>query len=447
MKRATNAVERMRISQNFIEPYLEPRRAGPPRVGDRPVFRRPWIVFLLFAINGPAIDLFGQLRFSELAILIVAVLNVSLVIRSIKKTEWKFGKLFALSAFAYLLMDQLNQGIDTSTISRFGTYLILCLLLFSMNWMIGDSKKQLVAALAGYSLSFIVVLILNLPVPSTVYHELPWRLGLGAAVTLLVCVIIYNFPRLYIVGLIAIGALIPIHLLLGSRTLGALTLVVFVVSAWTYMFGSHSPKAVRTESLIRLLVLAGVGALGIYGLMVFAVDLSVLPDELQRKFEGQLQNSYGLAAAARPDTAAAIYGISKRPITGYGSSTVDPDVYAFYAQLGAMNYSTEEDQVYKSLLEREWLQGNPSHSHIFGAWVDAGVVAAVSWMVVLGLCVRVLMQVVNYRSAITPLATLVAVLLLWDVLFSPGPIRLTVALSLTVLLFVDRLLTREMNRQ
>jgi hypothetical protein len=401
------------------------------------------MVFLLFAINGPAINLIGQLRLSELAILVVGILNVMPVTSSIGKKEKRLGLLFILTAFVYVLMDAFNQGIESSTVSLFGTYIILSALLFSVRWIIDDSKARLIAALLGFSFSFVLVLVLNLPVPSAKYHLVPWRLGLGAAATLFLCTAIFYFPRHYVLGLLGLISLAVIHLFFNSRNLALITTVVFLVGLWAYVFGLRYPGKYDIVRTVRFLIYGAISIAALYGLINFLMSLSILPDEVQSKFETQQQNSYGLVVAARPDVATAIYGITQRPITGFGSSTVDPNIYEFYARVAAMNFLVGGNEEYQFILEQEPSQGTPSHSHIFGAWVDAGIFAAMGWMAVLALCGRVLSQVVRYRNAITPLAIFTAVSLLWDVLFSPGPVRIEVALSIVVLLFVDRHLELE----
>jgi hypothetical protein len=405
------------------------------------------VVFLLFAINGPALSVVGQLRYSELLILLVGLLNAGPVLRSIGKMEWRLSILFLLSALSYLVMDIVNQGIEASTVSRVGSYVILCALLFTVKWIVGDSKKLLVSALLGFSSSFIVVLILNLPVPSVHYNVVPWRLGLGFAVTLAVCTFILIFPKYYRLGLLCLACLLIIHASLNSRNLTVITLIVFLVGLSVQIFGRDTLSRQNSIRAMSVLAYGALTVIGLYALMQVAVTLSILPEEMQEKMEIQMMNPYGIFAAARPDVAAAIYGILQQPFTGFGSSTVDPEVFAFYASVSAASYIGMEDQIYLSTLDQEWSLGTPSHSHVFGAWVDAGVLAAVSWFAVLFFAVRVLGQVIRYRNPLTPLVILVSVALIWDVLFSPGPTRLSVALSLVVLLFARSHLARRNWRQ
>lgn len=405
--------------------------------------RQPIVVFLLFASNGPVISLVGQIRVAEIAILLVTIVNFSKMARSLRKPEITLVAWFMLSAFSYLLLDAVNQGIEVSTLKRVSTYIILGALVLSIKWLIGDSARLLVAALLGFALSFAIVLVFNIQVPSASYHLVPWRLGLGMAATLAVTTLIVIFPRLRILGFSALAFLILIHLAQNSRNLAMMTTITLVITAIAYLFGSPIPRRVNLSRYVKY------GVVGILTIFMFPAisstltGMNVLPEEMQQKMESQLSNQFGIVAAARPDVFASIYGITKKPFTGYGSSTVDPEVIQFYAAVAAASFRSGADQIYRYILEDEPQNGTPSHSHLFGAWVDAGILAAISWFVVGLLCFRTLVQAASYKNVWTPLVVLIASATLWNILFSPGPIRLEMALSIVVLLFVGRKMTVE----
>ena len=61
----------------------------------------------------------------------------------------------------------------------------------------------------------------------------------------------------------------------------------------------------------------------------------------------------------------------------------------------------------------------PAHSHLLGAWVEAGLMGAVFWAWILSLPVRVLIKPHGMMDYLTPLMAFVAFLLIWDIFFSP----------------------------
>ncbi len=61
----------------------------------------------------------------------------------------------------------------------------------------------------------------------------------------------------------------------------------------------------------------------------------------------------------------------------------------------------------------------PSHSFIFGAWVEAGILGAVFWAYVLWLTGRNLVYLSQMQEVLTPLIAYLSFIMLWDVVFSP----------------------------
>jgi O-antigen ligase len=61
----------------------------------------------------------------------------------------------------------------------------------------------------------------------------------------------------------------------------------------------------------------------------------------------------------------------------------------------------------------------PSHSHIFGAWVEAGLLGAVFWGWILYFLIKSLLRLVSTRAAIASLLAFFCFGLVWSILFSP----------------------------
>jgi hypothetical protein len=191
-----------------------------------------------------------------------------------------------------------------------------------------------------------------------------------------------------------------------------------------------------------LLILTGYFVV-VAGLRV-ATSADLLPEGLQRKTEAQLNNPFGLLFGGRPDTATAVYAITKRPLLGYGTTNVNPEILLFYRELNASVLSNliRPDAAAAIAYTREWSLGTPSHSHLFGAWVDAGVLAALCWLFYLWIAIYVLQRSFFWRHPFQPLFVFVSLLILWDTLFSPGPHRMDVAIRFTVLMLAVQIFSQ-----
>ena len=101
------------------------------------------------------------------------------------------------------------------------------------------------------------------------------------------------------------------------------------------------------------------------------------------------------------------------PLLGHGSWARDPIYAAILAEKRA-------ELGYKELDGGAGPRDDliPSHSYIFGAWVEAGIAGAVFWLFVLGFTIRTLLKV-SGSEPLLALFAFVGFTQLWDILFSP----------------------------
>lgn len=404
--------------------------------------KQAYWLFLLFAFYGPSINFIGQFRYVEIVVLTLLALNLHRAFRYVGKWEKLFAGLFLLTAFAQVISDLVNDASIEGTLKRSFTYVILAFLLISVRCLSRGDPMRLRWILAGYCLSYATALFLG-NAASRNYEIAAWRLGLGTAVTIAICLIPLWVPRLYRFVGPALIAMSVIHISSGARALAVLVAVAGVLStvaAWTKR--PAPPPRFQPMRAVKVALFGAVGIYGVYQSSLWATQAGLFPEEIQQKMELQFSNPYGILAAGRPDTAAALYGVTKAPFLGFGSTNVDPDVYAFYLDIANSTYVWSEDfaDLQARAWAREWTLGTPSHSHLLGAWVDAGVFGALSWATFFGLAIYLLQRTAAWHHSAQPLIVLVAEFVLWDTLFSPGPHRMDVALRLAVLIYGVELL-------
>src|SRR3546814_16034353 len=83
-------------------------------------------------------------------------------------------------------------------------------------------------------------------------------------------------------------------------------------------------------------------AAGYYSLM-WATEKRLLPAGVQERTEAQVYSQYGLAATARPETAASPSSIAERPWAGWGSTAYAPDIWRYYIDLLTPNWPERTD--------------------------------------------------------------------------------------------------------
>jgi hypothetical protein len=393
-----------------------------------------FILFCLFAAYGAAFNISGQLRYVEAALLFAGLFYYDQFKSRVDRVEWHFSLLFLVTALAQLISNTFNHAPTASTIGRVGSYVLLAALVPIVAALINREWQRLLAVVLGFGVSFFVVAYTGDAV-SEDYNLMPWRLGLGAAATSLAVCMFAIIPQARLLLTIGLFALAGTHLFFESRSMAAITFIVAIYCTAATFAGRPFPtrfKLLRFVMLIMtLLTFAYIGP------QIFSAlaTTQLLPQGLVTKNENQATNEYGFLAAARPDTFTALYAISNKPLLGYGSGVFDLDVFSYYAHVSAASYQNLRlsRNVYNSILKQDWLQGIPSHSHVFGAWADGGIFAALSWFLVLWVDFKMLARLWRWGHPFAPLFAFIGVETIWDVLFSPGPVRLDIAIRLVIM--------------
>lgn len=216
---------------------------------------------------------------------------------------------------------------------------------------------------------------------------------------------------------VAIGI---INLWLGSRNAGGECLAAALYLGATDFLrrkhpGSSELKA-KTVATLAASILLGIA--GVVWAYQYAATRGILGDAAKDKYEQESSGKYGVLLGGRTEILAEFPAIYDSPILGHGSWAKDP-IYTIIqnqalARLGytaANNLPAIKEQLYKGFI--------PTHSYLFGAWVDGGILGAIFWGWVLVLTARALLRVYPATVLLLPAVSFMAFLLLWNVLFSP----------------------------
>lgn len=220
-----------------------------------------------------------------------------------------------------------------------------------------------------------------------------------------------------------------LNLILGFRGMAGVCLLVTayllvqrVVASREEINSRGGP--LRATTLLALGLVLTFGGLAVYRSAASSGSLGV---EAEKKLNAQSRIGKGTVVDARPQVYVAMLAIRDSPIIGHGSWAKDPK--------------------YERLLPGAFGQGSnssepgliPAHSHLFGAWVNAGVLGAVIWLYVLALIGRALGGLLRRRDILAPLIAFTGLSLGYDILLSPfGAERRFIIPFVIVLLLVTR---------
>ena len=245
-----------------------------------------------------------------------------------------------------------------------------------------------------------------------------WKLGLAKPITLLLFIALViipflNGPRNFLspILLILVGFA---NIVADFRSLGGVLIVVGALMGFSALTRSvkKGGKGNRASPALALTVVAFFSVTAAYYFYSYAADNDWLSERGKDKFETQVEQSDApLLIAGRNELLVSLEAIMDAPILGHGSWPDDP----YYAEkLASLRYDYGFSNAASSTSDLI-----PTHSHLFGGWVEAGLAGGGFWTLILFLVGRALSRSIQGHSHMRPLYIYCSVLLIWDILFSP----------------------------
>lgn len=303
--------------------------------------------------------------------------------------------------------------------------------------LIDNRQARLVAVLLGYVLSVFLRYFVD---PSEYMSDDPWKFGLGfaAGVGLLVLLRGKKDHGALAVPAVAMMVLAGFVMSEGARSMGAICLATSIYMFTQMFLARKRSKRLKFSLLRAVFILVGgtMLAMALQEVYSYAALEGMFGSEAREKYVAQSRGQYGILLGGRTEIYASSQAVADSPILGHGSWAKDRKYVLILLELRRLGYDLDDSILRSDLI--------PTHSHLMGAWVEAGIGGIVLWLWTLGLTLRVLTSLYLVRHPLAPVAVFIAINLLWDVLFSPfgHERRIIVDISLIVLLFArDQILS------
>lgn len=324
-------------------------------------------------------------------------------------------KLLILGGF--WLLSQVVTDVIRSTpfvdYSRGWLKIIFILVNFSAIYLlIGGMRRRILLFAWGVAFGQVLQYFLN---PSVYAQGNVWKFGIGAGITLIIVLIgqlLFIRHKQYIaMGLIAGAA--TLNFVMGFRSLGAIALVtVGYLIVQRYQKKTEIPEVKlnlkRSIIFLAMAVIIGYGIILCYG---HAAKSGWLGEEAQDRYELQASGKYGVLLGGRTELLVSSIAIMDSPIIGHGSWAKDQKYVDLLAELIIL-YDYEKAYLGESELI-------PTHSFLFGAWVESGILGAVFWLWIISIIFRVLFYMFRIKESLSPLIVFTCFTLGWNILFSP----------------------------
>ena len=397
-----------------------------------------WAAFLIPTFIWLEVVVVGRIFVPEL--LLLALLPFLLAKRGRMLAE-PLPRTFLLLAVLWLMAQILTDVIresDFHDYSRGWAKITLTTLNFcTLYLLLYGSRRRLVLFALGLAVGGYLSFLLN---PSLFAEEYPWKFALGPSTAFVAVLMALWIPFLRPLPIFVVGVY---SMMVGARALAGVLLLTALYVLVQQIVGRRAE--LRADVLLvwpSLFLVAGIAAsamvVELYGYMAVR---GYMDQGAQWVYERQHSGALGVLLGGRSEILASARAVLDSPLIGHGSWAKNPEYVAYILDLRHFGY----DVHYLSRVDAELI---PSHSHLMGAWVEAGILGAAFWGWVLLLVFRVLSNQYMIREPIGPLIAFVGFLLVWDIFFSPfgAERRYIVPFYLVLMMFAWDTLRARMSR-
>lgn len=371
------------------------------------------LVFIIPALAFIELDIIGRLFAPD--VLLLALLPIVLIARC-RVLNQRMPRTFLILGLVWLLgqaMTDLVRSTPLADDARGWAMIIVTLTNFSVLYvLLFQNARRIVLYTLGFAFGEILTYLLN---PGIYAAGDPWKFGYGYSVTLLIVLVATLASARSKSSVAAVVMLLAaaLNIYNGFRSLGGQCFFVATYLLTQQLVRGRHERGIQVSLAATLvgfafLALAGAGFLRIYE---YSAENGLLGEVAWQKYEAQSSGRYGVLMGGRTEFFAGLEAALDSPIIGHGSWAKDWH-YADRVE------NMRQDAGYETVGGADsWLI--PAHSHLVGAWVDAGILGTIFWLWVLWLPLRVLMRLYATAEPLAPLIAFLAVILIWDVMFSP----------------------------
>jgi hypothetical protein len=346
---------------------------------------------------------------------------------------------FGLAWLWSQVITDLSRGSAFADYSRGWSKIAFSLGTFvALSLLIGDNRRRLVLFAAGLVVGLLIQYKHN---PLVYAATQPWKFGIGFPITLALVILachrfVYRVPLLS--PLILAGAA-GLNLVKEYRSLAG---ICFLTGAYVLLqqrTRARSGRAVTATPgrVVAVIAVGGVLVFGFIGLYGYTANRGLLGGAAAQEYQHQSAGKFGVLLGGRPQTLVEAQAVFDSPVIGHGSWAKNSKyTYGLLRAMQRSGYTPTSGDVY-GILHSNTI---PTHSYLFGSWVEAGLLGAVFWIAIVVLACQVLFGLYRIRDPLTPLFAFIIVDLLWAVAFSPygSQDRFIAPFMLVVVLYVRR---------
>jgi hypothetical protein len=356
----------------------------------------------------------------------------------------KFNRPLILSIFAFMglwLANQVLTDLYRGTVTADWLRGNAAIVFFAVDMMflvvlLSQNERRKIVFIASYALGSLLAARFQ---PLAMMVDDPWKFGYSTGINtfaLLVGAYLYD-KRKYLATGIVLLAITGMNLLenfrspvLGIFIAAALTTPIIPEHVGRIRLLPRRGTVARIAVLASMAISAGFAARGLIHVVTAA---GVISEDQQAK--NKQQSQMGILIAGRPEMLVSYRAVLEHPIVGFGSWARDFKYVEMLSDIQA------ESGIETDLTDtEESLQGLiPTHSHLMGAWVWAGILGATFWAYIFWLTLKSLAQISTHPPRLSLLYAWLLQGMMWNILFSPFGLTMRIVDAFVIVVIVDLL--------
>lgn len=371
------------------------------------------VLFLLPSLMFFKINLMGELLLTEIIVLFYFFQFIPRIFYLIKTDLKIYFRLALLLLFAQIFSD-LYRGTPSIDFIRGWSNIIFFIIHTTTLYLLLDNKKD---HFFLFAIGIITGLILYTFINPNIYVQGGnyWKFGYGFAITFFIALMTtrQSFNNNFFKILIFLSLSI-LNFYLGFRSLAGVCLFVcFIMILVRFDFihkfiDNKQPNPLKIFSILMFILISSYFVNFTYSYLTINEYLG--SDELTR-YNSQI-GPLGILIGGRQEILTSIYAILESPIIGYGSWAVNPFSENLLSDL-LSKFGYYNTQAYNYFGDRM-----PTHSHIMGSWVNAGIFGTLIWIWFLYKILQaILLNSIN-KSSWNGLFYFICILMIWKIFFS-----------------------------
>lgn len=390
------------------------------------------LAFLVPLAMSYQVEIIGRLYAAEFLLLLCLPLLLidrgGMLMESLPKTVL----CLAAAWFASQILTDIVDGTPYADWSRGWSKIFFFTVNFAAIYMlIYGNRRRLILFTLGLAIGLAVT---NQRYANFEMVALPWKFIYGLSATLaIIAITLTGFVRkMPLLPIAIMGAVGVLHMYMGWRSMAGVCFLTALYLMAQAIFGKKGAN-VTPPTNTRLILIGVLGIVAVWlvlALYEMAAMDGLLGEDAREKLIHQTRSGAGILLGGRHEILVSLQAILDSPFLGHGSWAQDRK---YVDMLIALTRDAEE------MIEAAWFGDLiPTHSHLTGSWVEAGLLGGVFWLFILFLVARVLANLFQARDPMSPLVAFIALLMMWDILFSPfaADRRIVVPYQIVLIMFM-----------